>query len=177
MRIRGLNFLHRTGGNMFFYEDFIKKVEKANAEPKDINRYGLEVRRIIVWLSTGIPLLLLGIYQGYMGYIDNMKLIYLIFAAIFIFLGLKHFKTIFDYKIILNNKEQRFIGKGVDLKYSDIASCTLRENLVGKKVEVVVDIITVEKKQIIVPLMMSKKVEFVAILKKELGNRFSIIKG
>ena len=51
---------------MFFYDDFIKKVEKAKVDYKPLKKYTLEGKKMIVWLGTGIPLVLIGVLQGYM---------------------------------------------------------------------------------------------------------------
>ena len=39
---------------MFFYEDFIKKLDK-NIQGQGIEKFGLEAKRTAVWLGTGIP--------------------------------------------------------------------------------------------------------------------------
>ncbi|MEG0398079.1 MAG: hypothetical protein RR656_03240, partial [Cetobacterium sp.] len=77
---------------MFFFEDFCKRVEKTTVEPKDIEKFRLDIKKVIMWLGTGVPLLLMGLYQGYMFYLNSTKYAYLVFSIIFIYLGLKHLK-------------------------------------------------------------------------------------
>jgi hypothetical protein len=45
-----------------------------------------------------------------------------------------------------------------------------------KKIEACLDIITTEKKQYIIPLVMNKKIEFCAILRELEREKFKIIK-
>ncbi|MGL4307557.1 hypothetical protein [Cetobacterium sp. SF1] len=162
---------------MFFYEDFIKKVEKKEVNPREIEKFHLEFKKMIIWLGTGVPLILIGGFQAYMGYKDNMKISYFIFAIVFLFIGFKHLKMIFGYGVTLNLKEQKLLSKGVDLKFDEIDSCTVKEQVIGKgsKVQIVADIITKDRRQIVIPLIMTRKVIFLAILRRELGNRFKMI--
>ncbi|MCJ8341368.1 MAG: hypothetical protein MJH09_00685 [Cetobacterium sp.] len=163
---------------MFFYEDFMKKVEKKEVNPREKEKFRLEFKKMLIWLSTGIPLILMGLYQVYVGYLNNMKIAYIIFGCIFLFIGGKHLKMIFGYGVTLNLKEKKLLSKDVDLDFDNIDTCTVREEVVGKgsKVQIVADLITKDRRQIIIPLIMSRKVTFLAILKRELGNRFKMIK-
>ena len=46
----------------------------------------------------------------------------------------------------------------------------------GKKVVTVIDIITNDKKQIVIPLFMAKQIRFILLIKEILAERFSIKK-
>lgn len=163
---------------MFFFEDFIKKIEKTKPNPKKNKSYGFEMKRFIISLGTGIPLILIGILQGYIGYTKNFNPVYLGVAIVVLYLGIKQIKNIFSYKILLNSKNQNIVGMGINLNYSDIDSCILQERIIGKgsKLQVVLSIITNDRKEIIIPLVMNKKIDFTATLKAELKERFIIIK-
>ncbi|MGL5088328.1 MAG: hypothetical protein ACRC6Z_02570 [Cetobacterium sp.] len=163
---------------MFFFDDFIKKIAKTKIEFKPIRKYSLESKKLIMWLGTGFPLILIGILQGYIGYIKGFSIPYLAIAGVLLFLGLKHLKKIFMYKIVLDCEKKKIIGQGLDLAFNDIETCVLKEDVVGKgsKLQVIIRIITKDKREIIVPLIMGKKIEFICTLRDELKEKFSMVK-
>lgn len=164
---------------MFFYDDFIKKIEKTKVQYKPVKKYTLEGKKVIVWLGTGIPLALIGGLQGYIGYTKKFSIAYIAIATILLFLGIKHLKNIFNYKIVLDCVDKRILGQGLDLPFDEIETCTLKEAVVGKgnRLQVIVRIVTTDKREIIIPLIMGNKVDFICTLRDELKGRFSIIKG
>ena len=66
--------------------------------------------------------------------------------------------------------------KNLNLNFDDVESGTLKEMKLGKKVVTVIDIITNDKKQIIIPLFMAKQIRFILLIKEILAERFSIKK-
>lgn len=164
---------------MFFFEDFIKKIDKTKVQFKPTKRYTLEGKKIIVWVGTGGPLILIGLLQGYIGYTKNFSIPYLAIAALLLFLGFKHLKNIFKYKIILDCENKKILGQGVNLSFEEIDTCTLKEAVVGKgsRLQIVIRIVTKDKREIIIPLIMGNKIDFICTLRDELKDKFSIIKG
>lgn len=166
---------------MFFFDDLVKKIEKKEIKEKKNRKYRVEIRRMIMFLGTGIPLLLIGAFQGYIGYIGvegKKNFIQIGIGLVFIFLGFKNLKTMFDFKITLDEINGKIYGQGLDLKFDDIEICELKEGIAGKgRIQTILRIITKDKKEIIIPLMMNKKIEFAAVFKKNLGKRFIVIKG
>lgn len=164
---------------MFFYDDFIKKIEKTKIEYKPVRKYGLESKKMIMWLGTGVPLILIGLLQGYIGYTKNFSIPYIAIAALLLFLGFKHLKNILMYKIVLDCENKKIVGQGLNLSFDEIDSCTLKEAVIGKasRLQVIVRIVTKDKREIIIPLIMGKKIDFICALKDELKEKFSIIKG
>ena len=164
---------------MFFYDDFIKKIEKTKVQYKPNKKYTLEGKKMIMWLGTGVPLILIGVLQGYIGYTKNFSIPYIGIAALLLFLGFKHLKNIFKYKIILDCEKKRILGQGLDLSFDEIETCTLKEAVVGKgnRLQVIIRIVTTDKREIIIPLIMGNKIDFICTLKDELKDKFSIIKG
>ncbi|WP_297597143.1 hypothetical protein [uncultured Cetobacterium sp.] len=164
---------------MFFFDDFIKKIEKTKVDYKPLRKYGLEMKKKIVWLGTGLPLILIGILQGYMGYLKDFSIPYIAISGLLLFLGIKHLKNLFSYKIIVDLEHRKIIGEGLDLSLDSVESCTLKESVVGKgnRLQVVIRILTDDKREIIIPLIMNKKIEFICILRDELKGKFKIIKG
>ncbi|MGL4642048.1 MAG: hypothetical protein ACRCVB_03105 [Cetobacterium sp.] len=164
---------------MFFYDDFIKKIAKTKIEYKAMRKYSLEAKKLVMWLGTGLPLILIGLLQGYIGYTKDFSIPYLAIAGLLLFLGLKHLKNIFSYKIVLDCEKKKVLGQGLDLAFEDIESCTLKEGVVGKasRLQVIIRIVTKDKREIIVPLIMGNKIDFICALRDELGEKFSIIKG
>ncbi|MGL5356278.1 MAG: hypothetical protein ACRC0F_10320 [Cetobacterium sp.] len=163
---------------MFFFDDFIKKIAKTKIEFRTKRKYRLEVKKLIMWIGTGLPLVLLGLLQGYMGYIKEFSIPYLGLGVLLIFLGLKHLKNIFTYKIVLDFENKRMIGEGLDLDLRDIETCVLKEGVVGKgnRLQVIIRIVTKDKREIIIPLIMGNKVDFICALRDELKEKFSIKK-
>ena len=45
---------------MFFYEDFIKKID-GTAEGKGVEKFTLDTKKTVVWLGTGIPFFIAGV--------------------------------------------------------------------------------------------------------------------
>ncbi|WP_047396311.1 hypothetical protein [Cetobacterium sp. ZOR0034] len=164
---------------MFFYDDFIKKIAETKIEYKAMRKYSLEAKKLVMWLGTGLPLILIGLLQGYIGYTKDFSIPYLAIAGLLLFLGLKHLKNIFSYKIVLDCEKKKVLGQGLDLAFEDIESCTLKEGVVGKasRLQVIIRIVTKDKREIIVPLIMGNKIDFICALRDELGEKFSIIKG
>ncbi len=164
---------------MFFYDDFIKKIAKTKIEYKVMRKYSLEAKKLVMWLGTGLPLILIGLLQGYIGYTKDFSIPYLAIAGLLLFLGLKHLKNIFSYKIVLDCEKKKVLGQGLDLAFEDIESCSLKEGVVGKasRLQVIIRIVTKDKREIIVPLIMGNKIDFICALRDELGEKFSIIKG
>ena len=163
---------------MLFFDDFIKKIENTKVNAKEVEKFRLDGKKTTLLLGTGIPLELIGLFEIYSGYTAGMKWIYFVLGAICIYLGFKQMKLIFSYGITLNFKEDRIKGQGVDLSFDDIEKCTLKESIVGRgnRLQVVVEIDTFDRRRIIIPLMMGRKVYFVALLKDKLGKKFNILK-
>lgn len=165
---------------MFFFEDFIKKVNEKKIEKLNgRKKFRLEIQKIIVWLSTGIPFILLGSFQIYTGYLSKYNYIGILIGILLCGFGLRHFKLIFSYGLTIDMDEKVLIGEGQKTEFSMIEKCELKEAIVskGKKVQVILRIITKDKKEIIIPLIMNKKVEFVATVKYLLKEKFIVIKG
>ncbi|MGL4403125.1 MAG: hypothetical protein ACRCTS_05350 [Fusobacteriaceae bacterium] len=164
---------------MVFYEDFIKRIEKSSlGNLKERARFFLELKRIIMWMGTGIPILLISLYQFYIGTLDGIKAVNLIFGALFLYLALKQIRTVVAYKVELDLKSHILKYEKIEIDLKQVGSCTLKELQIGKKAEIqtVVDIITQDNKQYIIPLMMGRKMDFVLMLKKALGEKFKIQK-
>lgn len=164
---------------MFFFDDFIKKINNTKIDYKGIRKFSLEGKKVVMWLGTGVPLILIGLLQGYIGYTKGFSLPYMGISALMIFLGGKHFKNLFSYKIVIDCDNKTIKGQGLDLSFDDIESCTLKEGVVGKasRLQVMIRIVTKDKREIIIPLIMNKKLIFICTLRDELKERFTIVKG
>lgn len=161
---------------MLFYEEFVKKI-KNNLELKGREKFLLDMKKTIFWLGTGLPILVMGIVELSM-YSTNKAPKDFILAVIFIFIALRHLKVYFSYKIILDFEKDLLISNDVTINFNDIKSCVLKEEVLGRKgkVQAVVEVITNDKRKIIVPLMMNKQLRFVSLLNSRLKNIFTIEK-
>lgn len=164
---------------MFFFDDFIKKINNTKIEYKPVRKFTLEMKKVIMWLGTGLPLILIGLLQGYIGYTKDFSIPYMAVAALMIFLGGRHFKNLFSYKIVIDSEKRTLKGQNLDLSFDDIETCVLKEGVVGKgnRLQVMIRIVTKDKREIIIPLIMNKKLEFICTLRDALKERFSMIKG
>lgn len=162
---------------MFFYDDFLKKLD-GNIKGNGIEKFGLEVKRGAMWLGTGIPFLIAGVLELYISFKKNFTINDLAVGVIFLILSLRHLKLFFSYKIVLDFNEKKLKNKDIVFEFDNVKSCVIREQVLGrkKKLEVVLDVITKDGQQVIIPLMMNNKVRFVSLLKNELGKRFIIEK-
>ena len=66
--------------------------------------------------------------------------------------------------------------KNLNLNFDDVESGTLKEMKLEKKVLPVIDMITEDRKQVIIPLYMNKQERFILLVKEILAERFSIEK-
>ena len=85
-------------------------------------------------------------------------------------------KNIFSYSIKINTLEKTLKFGKLDLNFSNVNSAVLKEMKVGKNIAAVIDMITQDRKQIIVPLFMNKQERFVLLVKDILKEKFSIKK-
>ncbi|WP_319370299.1 hypothetical protein [uncultured Ilyobacter sp.] len=163
---------------MIFFDDFIKKVEKKDLPLDGKYSFGLEIKKIVVWLGTGIPLMLLGAYQFALGYTQEMKTGYMILGVILFILGLGHLWLAFSYKISVDFQTNALKNKKIDISLDEIEKCTMSKIVApgGKKIQTCVEIITKDKRKVVIPLIMRNKINFAALLRKKLVNRFEIIK-
>ena len=162
---------------MFFYEDFIKKID-GTAEGKGVEKFTLDTKKTVVWLGTGIPFFIAGMLELYISYDKNFAMTDLVIGIIFFILSARHLKMYFSYKIILDFNERKLKSKDITFEFDKIESCVLKEQVVGKKrrMDVVLDVVTKDGQEIIIPLMMNKKLRFVNLMKNILGRKFSIVK-
>lgn len=161
---------------MLFYEEFIKNI-KTNLELKGKEKFSLELKRTIMWLGTGIPFFIAGLLQIYI-YLSSQKIKDIGVGLIFLFLSFKHIKLFLSYGIILDFDKDILKSKNLELKFEEIEICELKEEAVGKKgkVQPVLDIITLDKRKVIIPLLMRKQLRFVSLVASRLKRKFNIIK-
>ncbi|MBZ4682661.1 MAG: hypothetical protein PWP46_339 [Fusobacteriaceae bacterium] len=163
---------------MFFYEDLVKAIGKKEIKlEKDIYKFSLNLRTKIIKLGTGLPLILIGLY--YMSEIINKKISFAgILGALIFYTGILVVQEVFTFKLIIDIKNDEIITKTFKFNISSIDSIELKKMVIPntKKIEACLDIITTEKKQYIIPLVMNKKIEFCAILRELEREKFKIIK-
>lgn len=162
---------------MVFYEDFIKKVKgkELNVEEKEYS-FKANYHRILTNFFIGLPLVLLGFFEMYAlsknGFSYRQPL-----SLLIMFYGLYIIYNAASYKIVLDAKSKILKDKKININLTEVKLCELRKMVAprGKKLEVCLAFYTEDKKEIILPLIMGRKLDFVVILKKLLGERFEII--
>ena len=161
---------------MLFYEEFIKNI-KNDLEVKGKEKFTLELKKTIFWLGTGLPILTMGIMEIVM-YFNQKNPKDIVLGIIFIMLALRHLKIYFSYKVILDFEKDALVSKDLNFNFKDVVSCVLKEEVIGGKgkVQAVIEVVTIEKKKIIIPLMMNKQTRFVSLLYSRLKNIFVIEK-
>ena len=161
---------------MLFYEDLVKKIETRKIEDiKKIEKFGLNKAKNISGYGIAIPLILIGLFEVY-SYTIYHKCYLLRIGALFFALGLKQAKTVFTYSIKVDTEAKNIKFKNLNLNFDDVESGTLKEMKLGKKVLPVIDMITKDRKQVIIPLYMNKQERFILLVKELLSGRFSIEK-
>ena len=160
---------------MIFFEDFIKKLSETEFVLKKNEKFSIEIKKMVSVMGVGIALTIIAIYQGYLAYlkVGNVA-VRGIFALVLLFLAFKQIKVVFGYKLSVDTEEKLLNFNKTVIKLDEIESCTLEERKVGKRLEAVMNIITKEKKQFIIPFYMSKKLRFAFVLKELLGSKFKV---
>ncbi|WP_022819702.1 hypothetical protein [Fusobacterium russii] len=163
---------------MLFYEDLIKQLEKNKDEEinlKKIEKFSLNSNKTIIGYGIALPLIAVGLYQIY-SYTVYKKWFLLILGMIFLGLGLKQFKNIFTYSVLIDTEIGKIKSGKLDMLLSNVKSLMLKEMKAGKKFVPVIDMITLDRKQVIIPLYMRDQIRFISVLRKILGNKFNIQK-
>lgn len=161
---------------MLFYEDLVRKIEEEKIENiKKIEKFSLNGIKSLVGYGIAIPLILIGLFEIY-SYTIYHKWYLLLIGVIFLGIGLKQFKTIFTYFYIVDTETKNLKFGKLNLQFDNVQSGTLKEMKLGKRVVAVIDMITNDKKQIVIPLFMSKQERFILLIKEILTERFSIKK-
>lgn len=163
---------------MVFYEDFLKKIsENDDTIYKDKEHFSLELKKKIVFLGSGIPLLLIGIYYGYVWYFNRNSIINIILSLLILYMGIRTMKKIKNYDLVIDNVDKKMIHNKVNIDFKEVKECTIKEGAIGgkgKNYAVFLEIITNEKQQYIIPLIMNRKEIFVRNVRKILGDKFKI---
>lgn len=162
---------------MLFYEELVKKID-GNIELSGQHKFLLDLPKTAMWLGTGIPFFIIGLLEIYIGTGNGIVAKDLILGMVFLFMGLRHIKMYLSYKVVLDFTEDKLISKELNLDFKKIYSCTLKEDVIGKKkkVRVILEVITKDKEQIFIPIIMNKQVKFLNLFKGRLGDKFKIIK-
>ena len=163
---------------MLFFEDLLKKLEENKDEElnlKKIEKFILNSSKSVIGYGISIPLMAIGLFQIY-SFTVYKKWYLLILGMIFLGFGLKQFKNIFTYSVIVDMEAEKIKSGQLDMPLSNVETLTLKEMKLGKRVVPVIDMITLDRKQVIIPLYMNKQLRFISVLRKLLGDRFSIQK-
>lgn len=161
---------------MLFYEEFIKNI-KNDLELKGKESFSLELKKKIFWLGTGLPIFVMGVVEMIVFFSQkNPK--DAISGTIFLMIALRHLKVYFSYRVTLDFNKDALISKDLNFNFKDVVSCVLKEEVIdGKgKIQPVLEVVTSEKKKIIIPLMMNKQTRFVSLLYSRLKKIFTIEK-
>ena len=161
---------------MLFYEDLVRKIEEEKIENiKKIEKFGLNGIKSLVGYGIAIPLVLIGLFEVY-SYTIYHKWYLLLIGIIFLGIGLKQLKTVLTYSYVVDTETKNLKFGKLNLQFDNVQNGTLKEMKLGKRVVPVIDMITNDKKQIVIPLFMGKQERFVLLVKEILTDRFSIKK-
>ena len=161
---------------MLFYEDLVRKIEEEKIENiEKIEKFKLNGAKSLVGYGIAIPLILIGLFEIY-SYTIYHKWYLLLIGVIFLGIGLKQFKNVLTYSYVVDSKAKTLKFGKLNLQFDNVQTATLKEMKLGRKVVTVIDMITNDKRQIVIPLFMAKQERFVLLLKEILADRFSIKK-
>ena len=161
---------------MLFYEDLVRKIEEEKIENiENIEKFKLNGAKSLVGYGIAIPLILIGLFEIY-SYTVYHKWYLLLIGVIFLGIGLKQFKNVLTYSYVVDSDAKTLKFGKLNLQFDNVQTGTLKEMKLGKKVVTVIDIITNDKKQIVIPLFMAKQIRFILLIKEILAERFAIKK-
>ena len=161
---------------MLFYEDLVRKIEEEKIENiEKIEKFKLNGTKSLVGYGIAIPLILIGLFEVY-SYTIYHKWYLLLIGVIFLGIGLKQFKNVLTYSYVVDSDTKTLKFGKLNLQFDNVQTGTLKEMKLGKKVVTVIDIITNDKKQIVLPLFLAKQIRFILLIKEILAERFSIKK-
>ncbi len=158
-----------------FFEDLIKKLEEENIEYNSTETFYIENRKKIIVLATSIPLIIISLVQLYNYYLKQ-NIISLALAILFLYFAFKQIKNMLSYKLKIDTKEKTLKYMKLIIHFDDIEKSFLREMKIGNKIIPVIENITKDKKQIIIPLHMNKKIKFIKMCKDIIKGDFIIKK-
>ena len=161
---------------MLFYEDLVRKIEEEKIENiEKIEKFKLNGAKSLVGYGIAIPLILIGLFEIY-SYTVYHKWYLLLIGVIFLGIGLKQFKNVLTYSYVVDSKAKTLKFGKLNLQFDNVQTATLKEMKLGRKVVTVIDMITNDKRQIVIPLFMAKQIRFILLIKEILAERFSIKK-
>ena len=161
---------------MLFYEDLVRKIEEEKIENiEKIEKFKLNGAKSLVGYGIAIPLILIGLFEIY-SYTIYHKWYLLLIGVIFLGIGLKQLKTVLTYSYVVDTEAKNLKFGKLNLEFDNVQTATLKEMKLGKKVLPVIDMITKDRKQVIIPLYMNKQERFILLVKEILAERFSIEK-
>ena len=161
---------------MLFYEDLVRKIEEEKIENiEKIEKFKLNGAKSLVGYGIAIPLILIGLFEIY-SYTIYHKWYLLLIGVIFLGIGLKQFKNVLTYSYIIDSDAKTLKFGKLNLQFDNVQTATLKEMKLGRKVVTVIDMITNDKRQIVIPLFMAKQIRFILLIKEILTERFSIKK-
>ena len=165
---------------MLFFKDFIKKIENSDdIDLKETENFGLETRQKIGKFGIIFPIIAIGTFFIYTGFINEEKinLAFILIGGLVYFLGFRLMYNVISYKITINTIQKTMKSKEIDLKFVNIEKCILTELAFRRAIKPSLEIIYYDKdtkKKLQIPLMMNNKVKFVLCFKKLLGKKFFI---
>ena len=161
---------------MLFYEDLVRKIEEEKIENiENIEKFKLNGAKSLVGYGIAIPLILIGLFEIY-SYTIYHKWYLLLIGVIFLGIGLKQFKNVLTYSYIIDSDAKTLKFGKLNLQFDNVQTATLKEMKLGRKVVTVIDMITNDKRQIVIPLFMAKQIRFILLIKEILAERFAIKK-
>lgn len=160
---------------MVFYDDLVKKVNEGEiGELKDLYIFRLGLMKTLYIIGVSIPPLFLGLFEIMV--IKEYGFRFMSIVSFFLgFLGIYFLSSLFKYKVIVKN-DSLFLNKQ-EIKFDEMVSCKLENKLLpkGKKIEPALTIITEDNKEYTFYLHMAHKLRYLLIMKKLLGEKFSIV--
>lgn len=158
-----------------FSENLLNNAHNFESNYKYVETFRIENKKILIGLYIALPLTLIGLYHAHK-YIVEHK-IYLILIAMFcIYIASKQIKNLFSYKLVvdMNKKTVKYDKLVVD--FDSVVSTTLQEMKLGNKIVLVLDNITVDRKQIIIPMYMQNKEKLIAMIRDMQKEKFHVKK-
>lgn len=159
---------------MLFYEDFKKKINDGNIDLKEKYTFGVSVKKKLIWGFAGIMMIAMGATIGYEAYIKHQGIGLIILSIIVAFMGSTFIAMISNYKMSIDTVSKKIKHKKAEIEIDNIDTIVCKRMFSGKKYDICIDILTKDKIEIVIPLIMNRKAEFVLVVKALTGSKFRI---
>lgn len=159
---------------MFFYDEFKKRIKSETVEAKGIHTFGKPLAKKILFILSGSIMVAVGVILEIEAAQKQQNIIQMAIPLLFIFMGISFISMINKYRIIVDADTKIIKHPKADINVDNIEKIVCKKMFTGKKFDVALDIITTDKVELVIPLVMERREHFVLLVKGMTAGKFSI---